>query len=102
MRRRAFTLGAVALASAPLAVLAQQPRPRRLAMVGSARPVQEMTESGPPYYRAFLQELRRLGLGEGDRLVIERLSGHDRPDPADLARAVVATQPDVIFSAGIQ
>jgi putative ABC transport system substrate-binding protein len=58
-----------------------------------------MTETGVPYYRALLQELRQLGYVEGYNLIVERHSGEGRVERyADLVRNVVRSNPDVIFT----
>ena len=54
-----------------------------------------------PIFRAFFEELRRLGDVEGPNLAIERYSGGGRPAVyPDLAREVVARNPDVIVAIG--
>jgi len=57
-----------------------------------------MTETGPSiYFRTLLSELRRLGYVEGHNLVVRRYSAEGRAENlAELARAVVHQQPDVI------
>ena len=48
-------------------------------------------------FRAFLEELGRLGYVEGQNLVVERYSAEGRRERhAELAREVVGTHPDVI------
>ena len=62
----------------------------------------ELTEtSSLPYYRAFFDELRRLGYIEGRNLTIERysLEGHVENSSA-VARSVVSRNPDLIFTVG--
>src|SRR5205823_6141850 len=57
-----------------------------------------LNENGHPRsWKPFFQELHRLGYVEGQNLSIERYSGDVQPDLPDLARQIVATQPDVIF-----
>jgi putative ABC transport system substrate-binding protein len=71
-------------------------------MVHPSYPTAEMTETGNLlYYRAFFDELRRLGYVEGRNLLIERYSaeGHVEKYPA-LARTVVSHHPDLIFTVG--
>ncbi len=78
---------------------AQQPgKVYRLALVHPSTPTAEMAETGNPYYRAFFQELRRLGYSEGRNLHVERRSaeGH-RARLAAIAEEVVRLRPDVIF-----
>jgi putative ABC transport system substrate-binding protein len=58
-----------------------------------------MTVTGGPYYRALFDELRRLGYVEGQNLRIERYSGGGRAEKyASLARDVVRSRPDLIFT----
>jgi putative tryptophan/tyrosine transport system substrate-binding protein len=101
MRRREFIaliLGAVAR---PRAALTQQPaKVYRIAVVHPSRPVSQMTETGgPPYWRAFFQELRLLGYVEGQNLIVERYSGEGREQNyARLADDVVHLKPDLVFA----
>ena len=58
-----------------------------------------MSLSGPPHYRAFFEELSRLGYVEGQNLGVERYSGEGRPERyAELVRDVVNTHPDLILA----
>ena len=103
MRRRAFiTLLGGATATWPLAARAQQSaRMKRIAVVSPATKVSEISLSGRAYYRAFFEELSRLGYVEGQNLGVERYSGEGQPERyADLAREVVNTRPDLILAAG--
>ena len=53
------------------------------------------------YYRAFFEELSRLGYVEGQNLGVERYSGEGRTERyAELARDVVNTHPDLILAVG--
>jgi putative ABC transport system substrate-binding protein len=90
------------MATWPLAARAQQPaRMKRIAVVTPATKVSEVSLSGRPYYRAFFEELTRLGYVEGQNLGVERYSGEGQPERyADLAREVVNTLPDLILAAG--
>jgi putative ABC transport system substrate-binding protein len=102
MQRRAFiTLIGAAAAAWPLAARAQQPATRkRIAIFHPAIPTTLLTETGGgSAWRAFFGELRRLGYVEGENLLIERYSAeghHERY--ADLAREIVARNPDVIVT----
>src|SRR5882672_8776983 len=101
MQRREFiTLFGGTVATWPLAARAQQPaKMKRIALVSSAGNVSAMSVSGRPNYRVFFEELSRLGYVEGQNLVVERYSGEGRTEHyADLARDVVNTHPDLIFS----
>jgi putative ABC transport system substrate-binding protein len=101
MRRRKFiTLLGGAVAVWPLAARAQQPaKMKRIAYVSPAAKVSEINVSGSPYFRAFFEELSRLGYVEGQNLGVERYSGEGRPERyAELARDVVNTHPDLIVT----
>jgi ABC-type uncharacterized transport system substrate-binding protein len=102
MRRRDFITALGAAATWPLAARAQQPaKMKRIALVTSSAKVSEISVSGRPYYRAFLEELSRLGYVEGQNLAVERYSGEGRPERyAELARDVVNTHPDLILTSG--
>jgi ABC-type uncharacterized transport system substrate-binding protein len=101
MRRRKFiTLLGGTAATWPLAARSQQPtQMKRIAVVSPGRKVNELSLSGPPQYRAFFEELSRLGYVEYQNLRVERYSGEGRPERyAELARDVVKTHPDLIFA----
>ncbi len=108
IRRRAFIsaisalLGGAAVAW-PLAARAQRPaKVHRIAVIHAAVPVTDIIEtSSIRFYRAFFQELRRLGYVEGRNLIVERYSGLGRTEHyAELAREVVRSKPDLIFASG--
>jgi putative ABC transport system substrate-binding protein len=74
---------------------------KRIAIVFPSAKVSEISVSGPPRYRAFFEELSRLGYVEGQNLGVERYSGEGRPERyAELARDVVNTHPDLILAVG--
>src|SRR5437868_15370743 len=101
MRRRDFiTLFGGAAATWPLAARAQQPsKMKRIAFVSPSAKVSDMSLSGTPQYRAFFEELSRLGYVEGQNLGVERYSGEGQPERyAELARSVVNTHPDLILA----
>ena len=102
MRRRDFITALGTAVTWPLAARAQQPaKMKRIAFVSPSRKVSEMSLSGPPQYRAFFEELSRLGYVEGQNLGVERYSGEGRPERyAELARDVVKTHPDLILAVG--
>jgi hypothetical protein len=51
------------------------------------------------YFRAFFDELGRLGYVEGQNLSVERYSGEGRIQHfAELAHDVVSTAPDLIYA----
>jgi putative tryptophan/tyrosine transport system substrate-binding protein len=100
MRRRDFITALGAAATWPLAARAQQPaKMKRIAFVHPSNKVSELSVSGRPQYRAFFEELSRLGYVEGQNLGVERYSGEGRPERfAELARDVVNTHPDLILT----
>ena len=67
-----------------------------------SHPVTELTEnSNLSYYRAFFDELRRLGYIEGHNLTIERYSVEGHVENASaVARNVASRNPDLIFTVG--
>jgi putative ABC transport system substrate-binding protein len=100
-KRREFITLLGGAAAWPLAARAQQPATRRrIAIFHPAIPTTLLTETGGgSAWRAFFGELRRLGYVEGQNLIIERYSAeghHERY--ADLARQIVARNPDVIVT----
>jgi putative ABC transport system substrate-binding protein len=101
MRRRAFVLGLTLAAVVP-PVSAQQPKLKRMAIVSPAAKTADMTaNSNTGYYRAFFQELIRLGYIEGQNIIIERYSGGgETARYAQMAADVVATHPDLIVATG--
>jgi len=103
MRRRKFiTLLGGAAATWPLVARAQQPaKMPRIALVISAGKVSTISISGSPGYRAFFEELSRLGYIEGQNLGVERYSGEGRTERySELAHDVVNTHPDLILTVG--
>ena len=101
MQRREFiTLFGGTAATWPLAARAQQPtKMKRIAIVSPATKIGDMGVNGSRFYRMFFEELSRLGYVEGLNLVVERYSSEGRTEHyADLARDVVNTHPDLIFS----
>src|ERR1700704_2644123 len=102
MRRRDFITALGTAATWPLAARAQQPpKMKRLAYVHSAGNVSRINARGEPFYRAFFEELSRLGYVEGQNLRVERYSGEGRTERyAELARDVVNTHPDLILAVG--
>jgi putative tryptophan/tyrosine transport system substrate-binding protein len=98
MKRRSFIAG-LSLATTIASAHAQQTKKYRIAILDPATPVEVMNEStGPEYplWGPLFKELRRLGYVEGQNLVVERYSARSDYTP-DLARKVVATNPDLIF-----
>src|SRR5712672_2276869 len=102
MRRRDFITALGTAATWPLAARAQQPtKMKRIAFVHPSNKVSELSVSGSRSFRAFFEELSRLGYVEGQNLGVERHSGEGRPERyAELARDVVNTHPDLIIAVG--
>jgi putative ABC transport system substrate-binding protein len=100
MRRRDFIAGIGVAIVWSLAVRAQQTgQMKRIAIVSPATAVGDMSITGNRIYRAFFEELARVGYVEGQNLVVERYSGEGRTESyASIARDVVSTSPDVIFA----
>jgi putative tryptophan/tyrosine transport system substrate-binding protein len=100
MRRREFTTGLLLVAATSGARAQQRATPPRIVIFHPAIPAALLTETGGgTAWRAFFGELRRLGYVEGQNLIIERYSAeghHERY--ADLAREIVARNPDVIVT----
>lgn len=100
MKRREF-IGLIggAAASWPLPALAQQSAvKKRLAVIGFSR-VEDLRIGGHPYANVFFEELKRLGQIEGENLIVDRYQ-YRRDGVVELAREVVAGNPDVIVSYG--
>src|SRR4030088_624380 len=100
-RREVIALLGGTAATWPRGAHAQQTETQqRIAIFHPAIPTTLLTETGGgSAWRAFFGELRRLGYVEGENLIIERTSAegyHERY--ADLAREIVARNPDVIVT----
>jgi putative ABC transport system substrate-binding protein len=98
MNRRGFLAASVGAMAAPRAAGAQHPgKVRRLALLATGVSLAEMSGSGLPYWRAFFEELRRLGYREGQNLAVERRTdeGDARRLP-ELAREIAELRPEVI------
>jgi putative ABC transport system substrate-binding protein len=98
----AVALLALALLAAPLAGKAQPAeKVYRIAFLTAASPLSAMTgpEPSSPAFRAFVQELFKLGYVEGQNLVIERRSAEGRDERLpDLAVELVRLKVDVIVA----
>ena len=100
MRRREFVAGLALPFLVRVASAQQSTRVYRIAVVHPSNPTFELTEAGGiPVYRAFFEELRRLGYVEGRNLAVARYSGAGLTEHyAELARDVVRAKPDVIVT----
>jgi hypothetical protein len=99
MRRRDFTVG-VLLASAAGVRAQERAKQYRIAII-AAGPVARIHDLTIPVFRAFFDELRRLGDVEGQNFIVDGYSGGGRPEGyAELAREVITRNPDVIVSSG--
>lgn len=99
MKRRDFAAGLTLAATFGSAQAQQSAKRYRIAILDAASPVEVMNEFvGPewPLWGSLFSELRRLGYVEGQNLTVERYSGRGNYSH-DLARAVVASNPDLIF-----
>jgi len=68
-------------------------------MINPAMKPADMRIGGDPNYTIIFEEMKRLGYVEGVNLIVDRYSAEGRFDRfPEIARDVVATQPDVIYS----
>ena len=102
MRRRDFNTGLLIAGTVIQPLLAQEAaKQRRIAVVTALGARENISEAGSGFWRAFFQELRRLGHVEGGDLIVDRYSAEGHPGRyTDLAREVVRLHPDVIFVTG--
>jgi putative ABC transport system substrate-binding protein len=103
MRRRKFItlLGGAVSVWPAVARVQVTAKTKRVAYVNSSGKVGAISVNGTPSYRAFFEELNRLGYVEGQNFALERYSGEGRPERyAELARDVVNTHPDLIVAVG--
>jgi putative ABC transport system substrate-binding protein len=96
MRRRDFTIGLLLAAVVRTARAEEAVKQHRIAIVVSG-PVARIHDPENPFFRAFFEELRRLGDVEGQNLTVDAYSGKGRPEGyRDLALEVAKGNPDVI------
>ena len=102
MRRREFITGTAASAALSFAWPAcaqtnpRSPGAKRLAIFHPSEPPEGLARNGR--YKAYFDELNRLGFVEGQNLIVERYSALGQFDRfGDLAREIVASRPDVIL-----
>lgn len=98
MRRRDFIAMMAAGVSIASPAIAQGGF-KRVAIVSASIPVNKIR--GYPHYARVLDELQGHGFVEGRNLVVDIYSGLGEKNAfGDLARAVVATNPDVVLTTG--
>src|SRR5215471_10659802 len=99
MKRRHLLAGLLPVAVAPFARAQQPGKIARIALVHPSDPPSRMSEhGGVSYWQALFQELRRLGYKEVRSLKVERYSAEGQEEIfPQLAKQVVAMQPDLIF-----
>jgi putative tryptophan/tyrosine transport system substrate-binding protein len=103
MRRREFIAGAATAAMgiaqpSRAQTSARSTGAKRLAIFHTTRPPEEQTPNHQPSYKAYFDELNRLGYIEGQNLIVERYSAFGQPSRiADAAREIVASRPDVVW-----
>jgi putative tryptophan/tyrosine transport system substrate-binding protein len=106
MRRREFiagtaVTGAMGFAHRVFAETIPSPAAKRIAIFHPSEPPEGLTVNGRRAYRAFFGELNKLGYNEGQNLIVERYSAFGHSEGyGDIARAVVASHPDLIISLG--
>src|SRR5262245_1682153 len=101
MKRREFIAGLLVAASLRHARAQQPAKVHRIAICFVARPIAERDGESwlsRPEWGVFFQELRRFGYIEGRNLIVEQYYGE--PPTVELARDVLRSKPDVIFSLG--
>jgi putative ABC transport system substrate-binding protein len=100
VNRRQFVAGLLVAATMGRAQAQQTGKVYRLAIAHPSHRVQDLTpQSSLRYYRAFFEELHRLGYTEGQNLVVEPFTAEGRTEHySELVRNVVRTNPDVIFA----
>jgi putative ABC transport system substrate-binding protein len=107
MKRRDFILGLGGAALCSNAARGQQNSPfpqqsttkKRIAQVVPATKVEVLKDDAPA--RVYFDELKRHGYVEGENLTVERYSGEGRLERYEsLAREVVESKPDLIYTAG--
>jgi putative ABC transport system substrate-binding protein len=79
MRRREFIAGLMLAPTMPAAIAQQPAKTKRIAIVATSAKVADINLGGRSYYRAFFEELSRLGYVEGQNLSVERYSGGGGP-----------------------
>jgi len=78
----------------------QTAKMRRIAVVHPSQPIADLRETGSSaFFRAFFNELRRLGYLENSNIIVERHTAEGRTDRyAEVARQVVNSGPDLVLA----
>ena len=99
MRRREFIAGLLWAAMTPRARAQKPEKVYRIVFFHPSNPLAELRASP---YRAFYEELGRLGYVEGRNLTVELFSGEGKREHfAEMARDVVRLKPDAILTTGL-
>jgi putative ABC transport system substrate-binding protein len=100
MKRRDFLLAAAMISTGMGHATAQQATTKkRIAIASASAKVENVRRD--PQAKMFFDELKRLGYVEGENLIIDLYSAEGRADRYEsVAREVVATNPDLIYTGG--
>jgi putative tryptophan/tyrosine transport system substrate-binding protein len=104
MRRREFIAGtagaaAMSVAHPAFAQAAALPGIKRIAIFHPTENPDSLSFKTLGAYSAFFVQMERLGYAEGKNIIVEGYSGFGRPDHyGEVARAIVASRPDLIIS----
>src|SRR4051812_12654084 len=99
MRRRDFLLTTAMFVHSVQFARAQASNKKRIAVAIASTKIENLARD--PVTQMFNNELRRAGLIEGENVVIDRYSAEGKSDRYEsLAHEVVATNPDLIYTAG--
>jgi putative ABC transport system substrate-binding protein len=101
MRRRDFItlLGGGAAAWPAFAMAQQSAAKKRMAGVTTTTKLENMRSD--PNFGTFFDELKRLGYVEGENLIVDLYSAEGKAERYEaLAREVVSTNPDLIYTTG--
>ena len=105
MRRREFIAGSAVTAvisfAGPVCAQTRSSVVNRMAIVDPAIRAEDLTINGHAGLKAYFGALNSLGYIEGQNLTVERYSALGQPERlAEIARAAVASHPDLIFAIG--
>jgi putative tryptophan/tyrosine transport system substrate-binding protein len=101
MHRRDFItlLGGAAIAWPAFATAQQSAAKKRMAGVTTTTKLENMRSD--PNFGTFFDELKRLGYVEGENLIVDLYSAEGKAERYEaLAREVVSTNPDLIYTTG--